>query len=164
MPELAEVESEVRARLRDLYAEEGARASVAAARDRVAAGESLDDVASDLGATVQETEPFATGGRVGELGANAEIASAALALEQGDVGEPIVTGQNIVLFQVSERNHFDPADFAANQDATRSQLESTKLNQLLASLMSERRQELDVSYDPNLMANLGLDQPVGPVG
>ncbi len=30
--------------------------------------------------------------------------------------------------------------------------------------MSERRQELDVSYDPNLMANLGLDQPVGPVG
>ena len=64
-------------------------------------------------------------------------------------------------FQVSERTHFDPADFAANQEATRAQLQSQKLNQLLASLMSERRAELGVSYDPNLMTNLGLDQPVG---
>ncbi len=29
---------------------------------------------------------------------------------------------------------------------------------MVASLVAERRAELEVSYDPDLMANLGLDQ------
>jgi len=158
LPEVAEVEAEVRTRLRDLRAEEGARARFAEAHARVASGAALDTVAAELGATVEETTEFAAGGSVGDLGANVEISAAALALEQGDVGQPILAGTDLVLFQVSERKHFDPMEFAAGQEETRAELANERLNQMIASLVAERRVELEVTYDPNLTANLGLDQ------
>jgi parvulin-like peptidyl-prolyl isomerase len=158
LPELAEVESEVRARLRELRAERDARDGLSAARERVTAGTTLDEIATELQVTVEETEEFASGGMVGALGPNAEVSSAALALEQGDVGEPVVAGSNIILYQVTERKHFDPQEFASNQEATRAQLADQKLDQLMASLVAERREELNVQYDPNLVTNLGLDQ------
>jgi len=158
LPELAEVETEVRARLRDQQAEKSARTRFAAARERIAGGESFDTVAETLGAAVTETEEFSSGGMVGDLGPNIEISAAALALEQGAVGEPIVSGAEIVLFEVSERRHFDSVEFAAGQEDTREALASQRVNQLIAAMVAERREELKVSYDPNLIANLGLDQ------
>lgn len=158
LPELAEVETEVRARLRDLRAEESARERVAAARERVAAGTDIATVAEELGGTVTESDAFARGGMIGDLGPNAEIAAAALALEQGGIGEPVIAGTDIVLFEVSERSHFDPAEFAERRQETYDALASERVNQLISSLVAERRGELEVSYDPNLVANLGLDQ------
>jgi hypothetical protein len=107
---------------------------------------------------VTESEEFSSGGTIGDLGPNAEISAMALAAEQGAVGEPVVAGADIVLFEVSERIHFDPAEFATQQGETRAELASERVNQLISTLVSERRSELEVSYDPNLVANLGLDQ------
>jgi lipid A disaccharide synthetase len=64
----------------------------------------------------------------------------------------------VILFQVSERTHFDPVEFEANRDATRAELANQRLGELLATLVASRREELSVSYDPKLMDNLGLGQ------
>jgi peptidyl-prolyl cis-trans isomerase D len=158
LPELTDVESDVRARLRDQRTEATAKARMAAARMELIDGTTLDDVAAGLDGTVEESSEFAAGQSLGSLGVNAELASAALALEQGGTGEPLVAGTDVILFQVSERTHFDPVEFEANRDATREELSNQRLGELLATLVASRREELSVSYDPKLMDNLGLGQ------
>jgi len=126
-------------------------------RDRITAGSSLGDIASSYEATVEESSEFNRRGPIGgTLGSNLEIAEAALALAPGDVAEPIRVGSEIVLFQVTERTHFDAADFEASKDAKRSELAIQHLNDLLATVIAERREELTITYDPQMEQNLGL--------
>jgi len=158
LPELTEVESDVRARLRDQHTEETAMARLADAHQQLLDGSSLDDVAAGLDTTVEESSEFAAGESLGGLGTNAEITAAALGLEQGASGEPLLVGTDIVLFQVSERRHFDAAEFAVNREATRAELSNQRLSELLATMITSRREEISISYDPKLMDNMGLGQ------
>jgi peptidyl-prolyl cis-trans isomerase D len=158
LPELTDVESDVRARMRDERTENAAMARMASARQQLLGGDSLEGVASAIDATVEESSEFAAGQSLGGLGINVEITNAALALEQGETSEPLVTGTDVVLFQVSERKHFDEVEFTANRDATRAELSNQRLGELLATMVASRREEISVSYDPELMDNLGLNQ------
>jgi peptidyl-prolyl cis-trans isomerase D len=157
LPELGEVDGEVRARLRDARAEEAARQRLQAARERIAGGSSFESVASDLGIEVEESSEFNENGVIsGALGANRSVARAALALEAGEVGGPVMTGSEAVLFRVEERRHFDPAEFEQAKDAKRQQIASQRLDDLLGSLLTERREEIEITYDPRMSENLGL--------
>ena len=70
-PGAAEVETEVRSALRSLRAEAAARERLLAAREEIAGGTSLEDVAATLEATVEQSEEFtATGSIGGSLGFN----------------------------------------------------------------------------------------------
>jgi peptidyl-prolyl cis-trans isomerase D len=158
LPELTEVESDVRARLRDIRTEETAMARLADAHQQLVGGGSFEDVAAGLDATVEESSEFGVGQSLGDLGVNAEITAAALALEQGASAAPLMADTDIVLFQVSERQHFNEAEFAADRDATRAELANQRLSELLSTLVASRREELSISYDPKLMDNLGLGQ------
>ena len=116
-------------------------------------------MADELQATVVESELLSGEQPIGgSLGAGTEVVEAALALEQGQVGEPILVGGQAVLFEVTERQHFDPLKFAEEREAVRNQLAGQRLMELLSSLVTDRRDELEVSYDPRLSQNLGLDQ------
>jgi peptidyl-prolyl cis-trans isomerase D len=158
LPELTEVESEVRSRLRDLRTEETAMARLVAARQQLVAGSSLEDVAAGLDAAVEESSEFSVGQSLGDLGVNAEITAAALTLEQGASAAPLMVGTDIVLFEVSDRQHFNSTEFEADRDATRAELADQRLGELLATLVASRREELSISYDPKLMDNLGFGQ------
>ncbi len=157
LPELAEVDGDVRARLRDVRAEQAATARLEAAREEIAAGAAMADIAAELEATIEESSAFnRTGSISSSLGSNAQIAEAALALEAGDVGGPIVVGPNIYFFQVAERTHANPLDFEQAKESTRQQIAAQRLDELLGALVSERREELEVTYDPQMSENLGL--------
>lgn len=158
LPELAEVESEVREALRQRRAEELAMARLAQVRERVAAGAALEDVAAELDVTVEESQEITRDGSLGgDLGAAPGIVAAALELDEGQLGEPVSVDGAAVLFEVVERHRFDPAELAERREALREELETEQLNGLLAALIRERRAELEVSYDPGLTRNLGLE-------
>lgn len=159
LPELAEVEADVRARVKEIQAEEAALERLRTTSQTVVDGSSLEAVAEDLAATVVESELVSRGQSLGgSLGAGTEVVEAALAMEQGQVGEPILVGGQAVLFEVAERQHFDALKFAEEKEAVRDQLAGQRLVELLSTLVAERREELEVSYDPGLSQNLGLDQ------
>lgn len=158
LPELDEVQDEVRAALVASRAEENALERLEEARREIAAGASLEDVAEALDVEVEESSEFARGGSIGgSLGSAPEIQAAALTLDEGEVGQPAVVGGAAVLFEVVERHRFDPAELAERRESIREQLAAEQLNGLLSSLLRERREELEVSYDPGLIDNLGLE-------
>ena len=112
-------------------------------------------MASELGLTVEESEPFGAGGSVPGLGAVPEVANAALGMEEGAVGGPFETPQGAVLFQVSERTSFDPQSFAAAKEETRQQLLGQRVALLQSALVQQRRQEIGVTYSRDVVERYG---------
>ena len=70
---------------------------------------------------------------------------------QGVVGGPIVHEDGAILFEVLERRRFDPEEFERNKERTRGALRQQRSNQMLASLVAQRRDEMKVSYDPQTL-------------
>jgi peptidyl-prolyl cis-trans isomerase D len=156
IPALDEVRDEVGSIVRQEKQMQLATERMVEARQKLDAGGSLDEVAEELGLTVRESGQFGRGGSVAGLGNNPEIASAALALDVGDFAGPVTHENQALLFEVVERQRFDPQEFEAQKEQVRETVRSERLNQLLASLVTERRDELGVTYDEQLLQNFNL--------
>lgn len=156
IPEFEEVREDVEQALRVERQRDLAFERLTRAREELAGGKTLDEVAEELSLQVRESGAFNENGTIAGLGRSAEVVAAAFALDAGDVGGPVAHGENAVLFEVTERVRFDPVQFAAARDDTRESVRSERLNQMLGSLIEQRREELTVSYDDNLLQNLGI--------
>ncbi len=161
LPALDEVRSQVEAALVAERQEALARQRLEEARRALEGGKSLDDVAAELELEVEESGLFGARGTVGSLGPAPAVAAAALALDEGGIGGPLPTARGLVLFEVSERKRFDPELYAQEEPATRENLRGERLNQMMGALLAQRREELEVTYDPQLLANFAPDQ-AGP--
>ncbi len=158
VPELADVESDVRAAVIEDQQVELAKAALEAGRTRLLAGTSFDDVAGDLGVEVEESPEFGLRGAIGSLGNNRSVAEAALGLDVGEFGGPVGDTNSAVLFEVVERQRFDPADFESEKETTRTQLAASRANEMLSALITARREEMGVVYDDNFLENFQLTQ------
>lgn len=156
LPELAEVRDQVREALLEERQRELAWHRLEETRERIAAGSTLDEVAADLDLTVQDSSEIRRLGPVPGLGSNPEIAAAALALEVGELGGPFAHDGGAVLFQVTERRRYDPAEFAQQKEAVLASLRGQRLEQMLSSLIAQRREEMGVRYDTQLLRNFEL--------
>jgi peptidyl-prolyl cis-trans isomerase D len=157
LPELDEVRDEVEAALRREQRKRRAVDQLAAAALKVADGGSLDGAAAALDLEVEESGSFGRDGAVGSLGRRPKLASAALEREQGDFGGPVELEDGAVVFEVVERQHFDPQEFSSARDSTREALEAQRVNELLTALIEERRRSMDIRYDTQLLANFDLE-------
>ena len=155
LPELAEVRDDVRRDALEERAREAARqrlAEVASETDTA----SVERAAEELGLTIETAGPFGQDGQVGGLGRAPELAKRALALDEGAIGGPILAGDRAVLFEVTSRERFDPERFAEERSGIAEQLRQQELNQLLAALVAQKRRELGVSYDRQLLESFDL--------
>lgn len=136
-----------------------------AALDRLARArsEGVDALAAAADVEVQETESFGRRDPVGALGNDAEIRDAVFATTEGEVVGPFSTDAGAVLVEVVERTSMDPVEFESQKESTRAALENRRAAQLVAALVAERRQQLDVNIDPQLLANFGIAE-TGPAG
>jgi peptidyl-prolyl cis-trans isomerase D len=156
-PSLAEVEPAVRQAVEQEKRQQLAMDRLAAARADIAeGGKTLDDVAGQLGLTVEESGEFGTGGAIQGLGFQPRIAEAAMSMQEGELGGPYGTSEGAVLFAVTSRTSVDAEQLAANRDQTRQQLAQQELGRLLSALIEQRKLELGVSYDLRLTQELGL--------
>ncbi len=153
LPELDQVEADVRTALRESRQVDLAIAALTEGRDRVATGGTLDELAGDLGLEVEESEEFPLNGAIGSLGPNPQVARAALALDEGDVGGPIADLQGAVLFEVVGRHRFDPATFEQEKGSTHARLVDQRAAEILSALIAARRDEMGVVYDPSFFDN-----------
>ncbi len=157
LPELADVIDRVRpAALLELQKEQTLE-RLQTARATLDEGGNLQALADELGVTIQETSLFGKDDSISGIGINPEIAAAALALEQGQLGGPFTDNQGALLFEIAEREHFDPTVFEEKKDETRTAEESQRLNKLRASLIARRMNDLDVRYNPEALAVFQLD-------
>jgi hypothetical protein len=121
-----------------------------------AGGATIDQIATELGVPVVESPEFGAQGGVPGIGVNPELTEAAMKLQPGQLGGPVADAQGALLFEVKERKAWDPIQFAGAREQTRTTVQNEKLNQLLASLIAERRRELGVKYDQQLLDSLGI--------
>jgi peptidyl-prolyl cis-trans isomerase D len=156
--ELAEVEATVRQQLTQRKQKQLAVDRLAEAKEEIEGGKSLDQVAEELGQTVEETTEFGPKNVVPGLGYNPRIAQAAFTLDVGEVGGPFESRQGAVLIEVADRTSWDPQAFENAKEETRSRLEGDKLNRLLSSLVRERRRVMDIRYAPQLETELGSSE------
>lgn len=161
-PELDEVRADVEADAR-----EERQLALALSRLEEAAtslGEeetTFDQLATDLGLEAVESPLFGRTDPVGTLGRNPEVSEAALALDAGQLGDPVALADGAVLFEVLERERFDATRFAEERDSEHNALREQRFGELLTSLIDARREEMGVTYDPQLIANFELDGQVG---
>lgn len=153
VPELSEVEPRVRAALVAQKMQERALQRLQQAR---AAGAGLDQIAAELGIEVKDSPEFGAQGAIPGIGVNPELVEAAMKLPPGQIGGPVADAQGALLFEVKDRKAYDPIQFSGAREQTRASVQSEKLNQLLASLINERRRELGVKYDQQLLDSLGI--------
>jgi peptidyl-prolyl cis-trans isomerase D len=162
LPELAEVEPRVRAALANRKLQQVVMRKLQEARREIAQGmKTLDQVAAELGVEVKETAEFDGKGTISGIGYNPELAKAAMSLPAGQAGGPIPDAQGALLFQVTEHKGWDPRQYASNREQTRANLLQEKLARLQSALIEQRRRELNVEYDRQLLEQLGVTQEQG---
>lgn len=156
LPALGEVEPQVRAALVAEKQKEAARQRLAQARQQIARGKTFPEVAAELGLSVEESGEFGRDGVITGLGTSPELAKAALEMEVGQVGGPVADANGAILFQVVERKRWDPAEFAKAKAATRERLERDQVGRLMQALIEQRRRDLDLRYNQDLLEALGI--------
>ena len=159
LPELEEVESEVKQAVEQEKRKLAAVQRLEEMRAAVEAGGSFEEQAAELGLELQESGEFGRFGSITGLGANRDVIDAALELDAGLMGGPFESDLGAVLFTVTERQAFDPVEYAKNKETTRSGQESERLSQLVASLIEQRRRDLTPKYDAQVLANFGIEPP-----
>ena len=164
LPALAEVREAVRRGAEQDKQREQAFARLAEARAKAGAGAALDAVAAQLGVGVQDSPEFGRGGAIPGLGYAPDLVKAAMEQPVGAVAGPVTVAGSAVLYQVSAKTGFDPAQFAQQKDSLRAQLEQEQVGALFASLINERKQRLGVTYDPKLIEELGMAQGAQKAG
>src|SRR3954468_465664 len=159
VPELKEVEPKVRAAVVNQKLQQMTMKALEDAKRQVAQGKTLDQVAAELGAQVRETPEFGGQAAVPGIGYNPELTRAVMALQTGQVGGPVADAQGGLLFQVTDRKGWDPKQYAANREQTRSTLLQQKVSSVEGSLIQKRQRELNVSYDQKFLDQLGIAPP-----
>ena len=154
--EFAEVEVDVREAVRQQQEGELLTAALTETKQRLEEGLSLDDAANEFDAVVEESGSFGVRQPIGALGAMPDLSRAVFALSAGQFGGPAGTPFGGVLFEVTERVSFDPAQF--DPETTRSQLLSERTLIMLQSVLGRRREELGVSYTKDFIENFGLGE------
>lgn len=156
LPELDEVRDDVATSVRQEKQLQMATERMVEARQKLDAGSSLDEVAEELGLAVRESGLFGRGGSIAGLGNSPEVTSAALTLDEGNFAGPLTHQNQVLLLEVVERQRFDLQEFETQREVTRESVRSERLNQLLASLVTQRREEMGVTYDEQLLRNWEL--------
>ncbi|MEO8503000.1 MAG: peptidyl-prolyl cis-trans isomerase [Acidobacteriota bacterium] len=156
LPDFAEAETKVRAAIENERRNDLAMQQARDARAQLGDGKTLDEVGKGLGIDVRDSPEFGPTGFIAGLGLNPQVNEAVFALKQGEFGGPVATPQGPVIFQVAERKGFDPTDFAKQKEQLSTNLQREAANKLLASLVEQRRQELKVSYDRQLLQQFGV--------
>ena len=152
--EFAEVEVDVREVVRGQKESELLAAALTEARERVRNGLSMDDAAEEFDAVVEESGSFGLREPIGTLGAMPELSRAAFALTAGETGGPVDTPFGAVLFEVTERESFDPVLF--DPETTRNELLAERNLTMLQSLLQQLREEVGVRYTQDFIENFGL--------
>jgi peptidyl-prolyl cis-trans isomerase D len=91
---------------------------------------SLKKAATEFHATVKSTDMLGRDGTAGDLGAMSGSASVAFSMDPGQVSQPIQSGQNGAVLQVTDKQAPTPDDIAKNFDSTREQMLEQSRNQL----------------------------------
>jgi hypothetical protein len=150
VPPLEEISSEVRA---DFLSERSRRAAIDAAERALRGNASFEGVARALGKEAMESGSLAPGQDIpGTGGGSAELRQGLFGpgVEVGDRGVAAVP-DGAVVYEVSERQPFDPSAFTAASGQLRMELLQQRRDLLRRSLLTQLGERLEVVVNEELV-------------
>lgn len=157
LPTLDEVREQVAADVKQEKMKVASLARMTEIHEQIVAGKTLDVAAAELGLEVKESTSLTRQTAISDLGRQPLIVEAALALEVGGLGGPFKTPNGAMVFEVLERQKFDPEAFAEAEAETRKEQEAQRVNELRASLIDLRRRDLEPQIARQLQESLSAE-------
>ena len=155
IPELSEVQDDVRRDLQVRKQKDAAVERLAEAKTTLAEG-GLQAVADEFGLELRTSGSLGTSGSINGLNNSREVLTAAMSMEVGDVSDPIATDNGAVLFEVLDRTKFDNDEFEESKAATRDAEVGRRLSQVLGAVVEQRRRDLSPKYDARVVEDFGI--------
>jgi peptidyl-prolyl cis-trans isomerase D len=144
VPQLSEVQAQVKADIARERAAEAARVRATELRAR-AEKDGLEKAASALGLVRKETQGLVGRGQdLGELGVNHALEQAVYDTPSGTLSEPVAIEGGYALVRVIERKAFDAAAFAKQKDSLTAGLRESRKQLLFRAYMTQARQRFPV--------------------
>jgi peptidyl-prolyl cis-trans isomerase D len=152
----AEIEEDLRFQKKVTAAERAASEMV----ERVRAGATLEQVATDAGLQVQEVGPVTRDGFTAGLGRQSPAVGAAFGLAPGEVSDPVISNQDVFIIEQVDRTPADSTAWVAQKDLQRmqqlSQASQTRIIEWLEGLRDaarvvDRRDEVLQPADDNTL-------------
>jgi peptidyl-prolyl cis-trans isomerase D len=152
VPPFEDVRAEVEQRLRRERALEATLARGAELAQRWRAGVDADALADEYGGTHSSSEEHRWGGSVGSIGGSAALDEAVFAAAEGDVVGPVNLGtRGVVVAHVQRLQPMNLEELADQRDSVRSRLVDERSQQLLQSILNERRRDTVVTVNNEFM-------------
>jgi peptidyl-prolyl cis-trans isomerase D len=118
----------------------------------IAGAPNVDAVAAKLGLQGADTTVRRQGGATGINGDTSELMDAAMAAHPGEVKGPVIAGQGVVAFQVTEQNKVSDTDAAQNRQAYIDQLRQQEARSLRQSLLQRLRKAANIDVNEKLVS------------
>jgi peptidyl-prolyl cis-trans isomerase D len=153
VPSFEDVRSEVEQKLRRERAVELAADQARAVADRWRSGEDAAALATEFGTAVTEARDHRHGQVVGALGVLSELDRAVFAATEGQVVGPVAAGigGGVVIAKVATLELVDPGELESSRDDLRARLMAERANQLIRSILNERRRDTVVTVNDELL-------------
>jgi peptidyl-prolyl cis-trans isomerase D len=153
IPSFEDVRSEVEQELRRERAVELAADQARVVADRWRDGEDAAALATEFGTTMTEARDHRHGQVVGGLGVLSELDEAVFAATEGQVVGPVVAGigGGVVIAKVEKLELIDPVELENSRDDLRARLMAERANQLMRSILNERRRDTVVTVNDELL-------------
>jgi peptidyl-prolyl cis-trans isomerase D len=121
--------------------------------DRWSAGEDGAVLAAEFGSNVTEARDHRRGQVIGALGVMPGVDAEIFSASEGDVLGPIEAGigGGVVVVKVESLSLVDDAEFAQSSEDLRARLMAERANQLLRSILNERRRDTVVTVNEELL-------------
>lgn len=164
LPQLAEVQSQVRDDLTRERAAELAKARAAEIAASLKTAPDFATAAKRAGLEVKATELIARGAPIAEIGVSPEIDKAAFALPVGGVSDAISTPQGTAIVRVAERQDVDEGQLAAERDKLREELLNQRRDKFFSSYMQNAKKDLNIDIRQDVLSRVVGPRPAAPTG
>lgn len=152
---LADVRSQVVTALKSQQQQAEAEAKLAPAVGRVQAGETMADVASDLGLLHAVTDTINASSNIADIGYATAFNAVAVEAEVGQLVPEVVTNRGVFALSVLWQAQHDPEAYAAREDQLRLVLLQRKQSQAFETWFEQRLAEVKVEdWRDEMAANL----------
>jgi parvulin-like peptidyl-prolyl isomerase len=141
---LDEVRGQVRLALQRERQREEAIAQLSPAVGRVQMGESMADVASELGLIHAVTDTISANANVPDIGYATPFNVVALQADEGQLVPEVITNRGVFALKVLWKKPLDEQDWAARRDQLRDLLLGQKQNQALEAWFEARKEEANI--------------------
>jgi peptidyl-prolyl cis-trans isomerase D len=154
LPALDEVKARVRDDVQRAKAVEAARQKAAAVSAQLKSAADFAAAAKSAGLEAKTTDLVLRGAALPDVGVSPAVDTAAFALPQGGVSDPVVTDTGAVIVKVIEKKMPTADELKNGRDQLKTELVNQQKQRFYGSYMTKARERMSITSNPQVIAQV----------